>query len=224
MAFTLDASNWGTASGISNTGGAGPKLAVAMFAKDSANDPTVVQYGGVDMTRLTETVNGAQGAEIWYLIAPPTGTNSLAYTLTGAHRACISTYDVAGGNTAAFDSENGTAGTGTTASTGSSPLAQPNVTVAVCAHEGASVMVAKGAGQTALVDADGFFDEGTWNSAFSYEATTNVGSNSQSFENGASDTFSMRSAVFKEIADVGAVEFAQFHYADRSIYPGPTNE
>lgn len=220
MAFTLDAANWGTASGISNTGGASPKLAVAMFAKDTANDPSSVQYGGVAMTRLTETVNGAQGAEIWYLLNPPTGTNSLTYTMSGSHRACISTYNVAVGKVVEYDGvENGTSGTGTTPTAAVTPSAQPNLIMSVCAHEGANAMTGKGAGQTALVDADGFVDEGTWNSAFSYEPTTSTSSDSQSFTNGASDTYSMRVAVFREV-DAPAVTSKPYYYNQVSELQG----
>lgn len=201
MAFTLDVGRSGTATPISNPAGAGPKLAVAMFAKDTANDPTGVTYGGQAMTRLTETINGAQGAEIWYLIDPPTGTQSLAYTLAGAHRAHIATYNVAAGQAVEFDGENGASGTSTGPSVAITPTAQPNVIVAVCAHEGASAMTAKGAGQvSASDDADGFVDEGTWNSAHTYEPTTSTAANTQTFTNGASDTWSMRVAVFREVA------------------------
>jgi hypothetical protein len=172
-----------------------------MFANDTANNPASVQYGGQNMTGLTHSTNGAQGARIFYLINPPTGTQSLTYTLSGAHRACISTYNIAADTSAAYDSvENGATGTSTGPSASVTPNNQPNLIVTCCAHEGANAMTGAGTGQTALVDADGFFDEGTWNTAFSYEATTSTSANSQSFTNGASDTWTLRTAVFKEVA------------------------
>ena len=202
MGFTENVFNSGTASGISLAATGTPALIIAAFAKDSANDPTSVQYGGVNMIRLTETVNGAQGAEIWYLVTGiPAGTQSITYTLAGAHRCYGGAFDVAGGKVAEFDTEAGTSGTSTGPSQAITPGAQPNVIIAVCAHEGAAAMTAKGAGQVGMETGagDGFIDEGTWNSACTYEATTSTAANTQTFTNGASDTWSLRVASFIEV-------------------------
>lgn len=201
MAFTLDAVQAGTASGISITVGASAKLAVATFAKRSVNDPSSVQLGGVAMTRRTEYVNGTSlGAEIWYLINPPTGTVSLTYTLTGNHRATISSYTIAAGKVVVYNTENGGSGTGTGPSAAVTPTVQPNLIVSTCVHEGSNVMTAKGTGQVGLEPSagDGFFDEGVWNTAHTYEPTTSTSSDTQSFTNGASDTWAMAVAVFIE--------------------------
>jgi hypothetical protein len=203
VAFSLNVANYGTASGISLAASGTPDLVVACFTKDTANDPTSVQYGGVAMTRLTETVNGAQGAEIWYLVAGiPSGTQSITYTMSGTHRCWGGAFDCAAGKAAAFDVEAGTSGTSTGPSQAVTPTAQPNVIIACCAHEGANAMTGKGTGQVGMETGagDGFVDEGTWNSAATYEPTTSTGSDTQSFTNGASDTWSLRVAVFKEVA------------------------
>lgn len=202
MAFSLNVANSGTASGISLAASGTPALVVACFCKDTANLPSSVQYGGVAMTALTHTANGAQGVILYYLDTNiPAGTNSVTYTLTGAHRTYCGAFDVAGGKVAAFDTEAGTSGTSTGPSQAITPGAQPNVIISACAHEGASIMTAKGTGQVGLETGggDGFIDEGTWNSAATYEPTTSTSSDTQSFTNGASDTWSLRVAVFKEV-------------------------
>lgn len=202
MAFSLNVANYGTASGISLAASGTPDLVVACFTKDTANLPTSVQYGGVAMTGLTHTTNGAQGVVIFYLVAGiPSGTQSITYTLTGAHRCWGGAFDAGSGKVAEFDTEAGTSGTSTGPSQAVTPTAQPNVIIAACAHEGASVMTAKGTGQVGMETGagDGFFDEGTWNSAATYEATTSTSADTQSFTNAASDTWSLRVAVFKEV-------------------------
>lgn len=204
MAFAADAAANGTATGISLTVNASAKLVVATFAKRSVNDPTGVTFGGVAMTRLTERVNGtALGAEIWYLVNPPTGAQSLAFTLTGSVRVTVSSYTVGAGNTAAFDVENGGSGTSTGPSTAVTPTVQPNLIVTTCVHESSSAMTAKGAGQAGLMPTlggTGFVDEGVWNTAATHEETTSVSSDTQSFTNGTSDTWAIASAVFKEVS------------------------
>lgn len=203
MAFTLNVANYGTASGISLAASGTPDLVVACFTKDVATLPTDVQYGGVAMTALTHTANGAQGTVIYYLVSGiPAGTQSITYTLTGAHRCWGGAFDVAAGKIAAFDIEAGSSGTSATPSQAITPGAQPNVIIAAIAHEGASIMTAKGTGQVGMEtgSGDGFFDEGTWNSAATYEATTSTAANAQTFTNGASDTWSFRVAVFKEVS------------------------
>lgn len=86
-----------------------------------------------------------------------------------------------------------------------------------CAHEGANVMTAKGANQVGLGgDADGFVDEGVWNTAFTYELNPPTGANAdvQSFTNAASDVQKMVSAWFK--AAVSGTTYTKAGYGKES--------
>ncbi len=225
MAFTLNVANYGTASGISLAASGTPDLVIAAFTVDEATAPTSVQYGGVAMTALTQTTNGAQGVQIWYLKSGiPAGTNSITYTLASAHRCWGGAFDSGVGTTVEFNQEAGTNGNSTGPFLNATPGFQPNVIICTCAHEGASIMTAKGSGQVGMETGagDGFFDEGTWNSATTYEATTSVALNAQSFTNAAADTWSIRMAIFYEVAAAADAHLG-VHYADRSIYPGPTS-
>lgn len=202
MAFTLNVANYGTATGISLAATGTPALVIAAFTNDTANNPTSVSYGGIPMTGLTHSTNGAQGVRIFYLgTGIPAGTQSITYTQAGAHRCWGGAFNAAVGKIGDFDVEAGTTGTSAGPSQVVTPTVQPNIIIAACAHEGAAAMTAKGTGQVGMETAsgDGFVDEGTWNSAATYEPTTSTSADTQSFTNAASDTWTLRVAVFKEI-------------------------
>jgi hypothetical protein len=92
--------------------------------------------------------------------------------------------------------------TGTTYSRALTAFAD-GVVISGVAHEGASIMTSKGTGQVgAGADADGFVDEGNWNSAFTYELTASAGSDTQSFVNGASDILAGISIALKPGSNV----------------------
>jgi len=163
-------------------------------------------FGAQTMTSLTTSQAGGMGVWIAYLYAPTTGS---AQTWTGdmtaaatAGRWIAAAFSGAdsghvpstGADTWGF--EEATTATPTVAL---SPTSANGVTVSGCSHEGASIMTAKGAGQTGLGgDADGFFDEGVWNTAFTYELNPPTGANadSQTFTNAASDVSRMASVWF----------------------------
>lgn len=116
------------------------------------------------------------------------GTRWAASYLTGTNTSHVWD-DPASGGTA--DNRKG-GGTGTALSTSAVETFTDGMMFACAAHEGASVMTAKGTGQTgAGGDADGFVDEGNWNSAFTYETTSANSTDTPTFTNGASDTWAM---------------------------------
>lgn len=207
MAFTLDVVQTSNTSPLSITLASGAKLAVATFSNRKASGVaavTSVQLGGVAMTALTWRNNTTIASQIWYLVDPPTGAQNLTWTSGNLlDRATISSYTVAAGKSAAYDGVDvGTTGTSTGPSQSVTPSNQPNVIITTCAHEGAAVMTAKGTGQVGLEPAagDGFYDEGVWNTAHTYEPTTLTSADTQSFTNAASDVWAISCAVFKEIA------------------------
>lgn len=207
MAFTLDVVQTSNTSPLSITLASGAKLAVATFSNRKASGVaavTSVQLGGVAMTALTWRNNTTIASQIWYLVDPPTGTQNLTWTSGNLlDRATISSYTVASGKVAAYDGVDvGTTGSSTGPSQSVTPSNQPNVIITTCSHEGAAVMTAKGSGQVGLEPAsgDGFYDEGVWNTAHTYEPTTLTSADTQSFTNAASDVWAISCAVFKETA------------------------
>ena len=81
--------NTGSPASFSHTSSGSDRLAVAMivFQKDSTAVNGTPTYGGANMTKLTEfdPVNAIGKIEIWYIVAPATGaqTVSIAWTATG---------------------------------------------------------------------------------------------------------------------------------------------
>jgi hypothetical protein len=138
------------------------------------------------------------------LINPPTGSSqSLTFTTGDAVRGAIATFTVAAGKTAAFDTEAGTTGSSTAPTQAITPGAQPNLIIAAASHEGGAASTGEGTGQTGLFTGTAFsVDEGVWNSNGSYEPTTSVASDTQSFTNAASDVWAIAVATFVE-ASVG---------------------
>jgi len=164
-------------------------------------------FGAQTMTTLINSAAGtSMGVWLAYLYAPTTGS---AQTWTGdmtsaatAGRwvaAAFSGADSAHVPSTGADTY-GTDGTTTATPTVSlSPTATGGMTITGCSHEGAAIMTAKGAGQTGLGgDADGFVDEGVWNTAFTYELNPPVGADAdvQTFTNAASDVQRIASAWF----------------------------
>lgn len=182
----------------------------------TANGVGSPTYDGVSMTTLANSQVGGMGVWLSYLYAPTTGSSvtwsgdmTAAATAGRWVAAAFSGADPSHIPSSGADTFGTQSTTGTTPSIALSPTGAGGVTVSGCAHEGASVMTAKGSGQVGLGgDADGFGDEGVWNTAFTYELDPPVGANAdtQTFTNAASDVFTFRCAWFAAAADATPAE------------------
>lgn len=61
-------------------------LVVTASIQQDAGAGTIASmtYGGVSMTKVTQADNSDMRSEVWYLIAPTTGSNTVSVTITGA--------------------------------------------------------------------------------------------------------------------------------------------
>lgn len=163
-------------------------------------------YGAQNMTTLFNSQIGGMGVGIWWLYNPTTGSaQTFSTDMTAAATAgrmvgaAFSGADTAHTPSLAADTAGAESTTTATPSVSISPTSADGVTVTGCAHESANIMTAKGANQTGLGgDADGFIDEGVWNTAFTYELNPTVGADAdtQTFTNGTSDVSTHRCAWF----------------------------
>jgi len=95
MAITIDSANAGTFSNsatvsYNHTVGSGSNVILLALIgwQDNTSNPSVTacSYGGTGMTQLsgaavTPGSNGFFGCDIWYMLAPPSGTASLSVTI-----------------------------------------------------------------------------------------------------------------------------------------------
>lgn len=74
------------------------RLLVVIATGDSSQQTTAITYGGVSMTSLTEySANNTGGAnlqqvEVWYLINPASGSNTLSVSRNGYGRLAVASY------------------------------------------------------------------------------------------------------------------------------------
>jgi DNA replication initiation complex subunit (GINS family) len=189
--------------------GANLLVVLYLFRDTSAGGEVAgMTYDGTAMTVPTNAniFNTSVGAALGYLYDPPTGSAltisvDLASAATAGRivAAAFSGADTTFAPSGATDGEQGVATPNPTVSI--TPEAVDGVIVAGCAHEGAAIMTSKGTGQTALGgDADGFVDEGVWNTAFTYELNTTTDANAQTFINATDTDAALVAAWFKPSA------------------------
>lgn len=112
--IVLNNSASGTATSFSFTVGTGSNR-LLVFGFDAATAPSGITYNGVALT-LAKTYTGPQGTcQIWYLIAPASGANTLAITGGTGFLWSISDWTNAGQDYAKI--VNGTAGTSNASAT-----------------------------------------------------------------------------------------------------------
>lgn len=94
MAITLDAVTATTATnGVSSKTQAhtcsGSDRILWVAAGCSTSTISTVTYNGVSMTRATQVNLQSSWSELWYLVAPPTGTNNVVVTCAGSNSITI---------------------------------------------------------------------------------------------------------------------------------------
>ncbi|QQS15430.1 MAG: hypothetical protein IPK84_03610 [Candidatus Moraniibacteriota bacterium] len=157
-------------------------------------------YNGVSMTQADQTRGGATGyetsAELWYLIDPPSGANTISVPNTGAITlyATASSYSAGDGYTSAFDASGfseSTAGANPSASVSASVAG--DVYVAVLGDGLATAPTARTG--TALAEVD----DGAYSDNHQYYIKAGTGSQTISWTI-ASDDYAMVVAAFKVVA------------------------
>lgn len=88
MAIAIDTSATHSGTAAFNYTCTGTNLIIFVsfhWSSATASSATAVTYGGVAMTQLsTHQTNGSAQVDLWYLKAPATGANSIAWTNTGS--------------------------------------------------------------------------------------------------------------------------------------------
>lgn len=88
-------------------------VGVGIFATGSV---TGITYNGVALTKIRSDVSGIYRSELWQLIAPATGTNSVAVTLSASLTSIAAAVSYFNADQTAIDANNGANGTNTPAS------------------------------------------------------------------------------------------------------------
>lgn len=140
-------------------------VGVALSPGGGGNSVSAMTYNGVALTKIGATSNGTTArAEWWFLIAPATGTHTLAVTLTGARPCTVTAYGLTGVDQTmvaadcGYTNAMGTSATPSVTVTGGATGQQAFDMVAVNspAIEAAGTGQIQLAGQSAAVTQDGF--------------------------------------------------------------------
>jgi hypothetical protein len=79
-----DAGRFTSSFSFTHTVGSGPTrlLIVAVIDGNRSSSVTALTYGGVNLTKIDRAVGTGVAAELWRLIAPVSGTNAIALTMS----------------------------------------------------------------------------------------------------------------------------------------------
>src|SRR3990167_4333403 len=181
---------------FSHTAGSGSNrlLVVLIALRSSVDNVTGVTYGGVAMTRANNAAGNGMEADIWYLVNPASGANTVAISGLASpdddyHAVAV---DFAGVlQTSPVDDFDDGTGTGSNPSITSIPTVDGELLVGVLSSEDGSAP-ATGAGETNLFNND----DGTWSNGFSYAIQTTAGSQAINWT-AAADSWAGATATFK---------------------------
>lgn len=163
MAISADTSTKSISTGYSGSGsftwshtctGASLLIVAVSLWQDVAGTGTVtaMTYNGTSMTKANAITNVAMRAEIWYLLSPAAGTNTVSATVTGDtdQRGFVSSSWIGTATSSVLDTAN--AGTTGSASpiTGSVTPTTSNALVIDAASRYGTAAVTKGGSQTLL--------------------------------------------------------------------------
>lgn len=220
MAIALDAKvyNLATTTSISfshTTGSGANRLLVATFM--IRNDVTAISgtptYGGQNLTlakRQTDATN-ALSVEVWYLVAPPSGANTLAATLSAADDTgtIVSTYT----GVAPSSPLDQTAGAAAATSVSITPTVNNELIVAGAPNEDGTTPTA-GAGETLLFGTD----EGTWATGGEYAIQTTATAQTINFATWTSAQGCIAVASFKAATDPIGSKYRKYQAVKRSNF------
>jgi hypothetical protein len=139
---TFDASSLGTGANAtsiswSHTVGAGsnPVLVVGVLINSNAVTASSVTYNAVNLTKLSNAINGSAEVELWYLVNPASGTHTIQVTVSSAapFNAGAASYTGASQATNPFGTANSATGTSTAPSV---TVSSTDATMTVCSIGG----------------------------------------------------------------------------------------
>ena len=184
---------------ISNTNGA---LVVGTSVQDSnhANFPiTSILYGASSLTKIrADEASGNNRTEIWYLLNPATGSNSISVSATGpiGELAVISMALTGVQQSGQPDAQSGNTGNSATASCSIVTVADNSWIFSMAGSE--ADFTGNGTSQTTIAT---LVDQGFENARGSYEGPkTPAGSDTQSFTLGFGASWAISSASFSPAA------------------------
>lgn len=202
MTITFDAASTGVSGGtpvpFGHTPVGTPSLVVgAGFVDGSDIDQiTGISYGSLALAPAV-SIGNASGNRVylfWAGSAIPTGLQSVSHSQTTTNTKVIRCATFTAGGDCALDAANvaSSALTGANPSLAVTGTAAGGMWIAALVDDLATAVTGRGAGQTALHEVD----QGTWNTAWSYQATI-VGADTLSYTI-ASDFYSFVAASFYE--------------------------
>jgi hypothetical protein len=127
MAIALDASATSiyeaslSTYGYSHTCSGSNRLLIVGVAIFAAGSVTSITYNGVNLTKIRNDTQGVYNSELWYLVAPATGTNTVTVTLNASLTSIAVSVSFTGVAQTGSISSNA-------ASTGSGAICQNNIT------------------------------------------------------------------------------------------------
>jgi hypothetical protein len=167
-------------------------LVVLALCRNST--PASATFDGQAMTldAGAQITNGTVTVALFYLFDPPVDaakTVSVDMSTHGGGNNRLIAVSLSGTdqNTTVVVGES--SGTGTAISVSITPGAADGAIICGFSHEGNAIASSRGTGQVALGDADGFFDEGVWDTGASYELNTDTSANAQTFTHTQSDVW-----------------------------------
>lgn len=202
MAFTADAATAGAvdASSFSHTAGASAKLIVAVvICRSSVDDPTGVTYGGQALTQAVDSPGNSKRLQLWYLVDPPTGANTLAISAGVPTDDNFRMYGVSvnADDTVSLDDTGAATGASGPGSVTIDPTVDNTYCIAGLSHEDGSAP-STGSGETVIFN----HDNGTWASGAEYAIQTTATSQAMNWT-GPDDAWAAAAASFKETAAGG---------------------
>jgi hypothetical protein len=191
----------GTTITFNYTCGAGTTVLVLCFIYANGTRSGAPTYNGVPLTQADITRYAASSpearAELWYLLAPPTGS-SLQFSIANANGLAmafhVSSYKAAAGRASALDVTNGATGTSTNPTASVTTTVDGDVLVSV---------VASGLNSWAPSPQDGTViyndDNGTWGGGSQYYLQATLGTKAMGWT-AATEDWGLCVASFKEVS------------------------
>lgn len=173
------------------------RLLVALIALrgNATQSVSGITYNGDAMTKATSQSHTSSNidTEIWYLVNPDTGSNTMQVTFSGLQCEAMGLAFTGVKQTSPLDQTAGAEGTSSTPSVSITPTENNELVVGVLIHE-SSTASSVGSGETSIYDTD----QGAWNTSASFVVQTTAGAQTVDWSNGTSDVWTVSAASFKE--------------------------
>lgn len=194
-------------------------LVVEFLQRDTGIRRTItsITYNGVNLSHATGSLatNGTLSSEIWYLMNPAAGSNTLSITFSGTLSQGVIYSEAYTGihQTSALDQVNIGSGNSAAPSVSVTPTEDNELIVGCIIHERHNSLTV-GSGETSLADDD----NGAWVTSTSYAVQTTAAAQDVDWTATAADIYAMSVATFKEAAAANSAPTIALNTADDTTF------